>query len=160
MGCPALPTCSLAIAEAERRLPYLIDALEGLGYGNEEIRIRMSGCPNSCSRPPTAEIGLIGRFKNKYNVYVGGSPQGTRLAQLCAESVDTQDLVREIAGLLDVYRAHRQTHEHFGDYCYHVGVARLHELAESQNVDREVILHNLSGSPAGEEIEEARALVS
>ena len=68
--------------------------------------------------------------------------------------------MRKIAGLLDVYRAHRQTHEHFGDYCYHVGVARLHELAESQNVDREVILHNLSGSPTDEEIEEARALVS
>ncbi len=52
-----------------------------------KIRMRMSGCPNSFSRPPTAEIGLIGRFKNKYNIYVGGNRQGTRLAQLYAEAV-------------------------------------------------------------------------
>jgi len=101
LACPALPTCGLAITEAERRLPFLIDALVGLGYGNQEIRLRLSGCPNSYSRPPTAEIGLIGRFKNKYNIYVGGSPQGTRLAQLYAEAVALSDLPREIDRLID-----------------------------------------------------------
>jgi sulfite reductase (ferredoxin) len=154
LACPALPTCGLAITEAERRLPFLIDALEGLGYGNEEIRLRMSGCPNSCSRPPTAEIGLIGRFKDKYNIYVGGSPQGTRLAQLYAEAVETPDLMRELARLIDVYRVHRQPQEHFGDCCHRIGVARLHELAESQDGDREEILRNLSWSPTDEELEE------
>jgi sulfite reductase beta subunit-like hemoprotein len=152
LACPALPTCGLAITEADRRLPYLIDALEGLGYGNEEIRMRMS-CPNSCSRPPTAEIGLIGRFKNKYN-NVGGSPQGTRLAQLYAEAVEPPDLIREIARLIDVYRVHRQQQEPFGDFGHRIGVARLHELAESQNGDREEILRNLSWSPTDEEMEE------
>lgn len=154
LACPALPTCGLAITEAERRLPYFIDALEGLGYGNEEIRMRMSGCPNSCSRPPTAEIGLIGRFKNKYNIYVGGSPQGTRLAQLYAEAADPRDLIREIARLIDVYRVHRHPQEHFGDFCHRIGVARLHELAESQDGDREEILRNLFWSPTDEELEE------
>jgi sulfite reductase (ferredoxin) len=66
LACPALPTCGLAITEAERRLPYLLDALEGLGYGNEEIRLRMSGCPNSCSRPPTAEISTLLRLELYY----------------------------------------------------------------------------------------------
>ena len=154
LACPALPTCGLAITEAERRLPFLIDALEGLGYGNEEIRLRMSGCPNSCSRPPTAEIGLIGRFKDKYNIYVGGSPQGTRLAQLYAEAVETPNLMRELARLIDVYRVHRQPQEHFGDFGHRIGVARLHELAESQDGDREEILRNLSWSPTDEELEE------
>ncbi len=156
LACPAMPTCGLAITEAERRLPYLIDALEGLGYGNEEIRMRMSGCPNSCSRPPTAEIGLIGRFKNKYNIYVGGSPQGTRLGQLYAEAVGPPGLIREIARLIDVYRVHRQRQEPFGDFCYRTGVARLHELTESLGSDREDILRNLSWSPTDEEMEEAR----
>ncbi len=160
LACPALPTCGLAITEAERRLPYLIDALEGLGYGNEKIRIRMSGCPNSCSRPPTAEIGLIGRFKNKYNIYIGGSPQGTRLGQLYAEALEAPDLIRSIARLVDVYRVHGQPQEHFGDYCYRIGVARLHELAESQNGDQEEILRNLFWSPTDDEIEEAHAMVS
>ena len=157
LACPALPTCGLAITEAERRLPYLIDALEALGYGNEEIRMRMSGCPNSCSRPPTAEIGLIGRFKNKYNIYVGGSPQGTRLAQLYAEAVDPPDLIREIARVIDVYRVHRQPREPFGDCCHRIGVARLHELAESQYGDREEILRKLCWSPTDEEMEETHA---
>ena len=156
LACPAMPTCGLAITEAERRLPYLMDALEGLGYGDEEILMRMSGCPNSCSRPSTAEIGLIGRLKNKYNIYVGGSPQGTRLAQLYAEAVAPPGLLREITRLIDVYRVHRQPQEYFGDFCYRTGVARLHELTESLGSDREDILRNLSWSPTDEEMEEAR----
>lgn len=160
LACPALPTCGLAITEAERRLPYLIDALEGLGYGDEEIRIRISGCPNSCSRPPTAEIGLIGRSKNKYNIYVGGSPQGTRLAQLYAEAVEPPDLIREIARLIDIYRVHRQPQEHFGDFCHRMDVAKLRELAERPTGERQEILRNLNWSPTDEELEEAHAQVS
>ena len=72
MACPALPTCSLAVAEAERYLPKLLEQLENMGYGNEDIKIRMSGCPNSCSRPPVSELGLIGATLGKYNIYLGG----------------------------------------------------------------------------------------
>ena len=120
----------------------------------------MSGCPNSCSRPPTAEIGLIGRFKDKYNIYVGGSPQGTRLAQRRAEAVETPDLICELARLIDVYRIHREPDEHFGDFCHRMSVARLHELMESQNGDREEVMRNLNWPPTDEEMEEAHALVS
>src|SRR5436190_635092 len=80
MACPAMPTCGLAVAESERYLPDMIGELEQRGYGNDRVWIRMSGCPNACSRPPTAEIGLVGRSLNMYNVYVGGSFEGTRLA--------------------------------------------------------------------------------
>src|SRR4029453_8088608 len=81
MACPAIPTCGLAVAESERYLPDLISELEQRGYGGDRVWNRMSGCPNACSRPPTAEIGLVGRRLNIYNVYVGGSFEGIPRAQ-------------------------------------------------------------------------------
>lgn len=143
LACPALPTCGLAITEAERRLPYLIDALEQLGYGDEEVQIRMSGCPNSCSRPPTAELGLIGRSKDKYNFYVGGSVQGTRLAKLYADSLDVRSVLVEIVRLFETHRAHRQGNEPFGDFCERLGVSKLRELAAAQGRCGEEVLRGL-----------------
>ena len=70
MACPAMPTCGLAVAEAERYLPDMLTELEQRGYGDERVwDSRMSGCPNACSRPPTAEIGIVGRSVGLYNVY-------------------------------------------------------------------------------------------
>jgi sulfite reductase beta subunit-like hemoprotein len=117
MACPALPTCSLAVAEAERYLPGLIGELEQRGYGEERVWIRMSGCPNSCSRPPTAEIGLIGRSLGLYNVYVGGSFAGTRLARLYRAEVRSAELPDLLAGLLEQWRNERSQGEAFGDWA-------------------------------------------
>lgn len=131
LACPALPTCGLAIAEAERRLPSLVDALEEAGFGNERIKIRMSGCPNSCSRPPVAEIGLIGKSMNGYNILVGGNPSGTRLAELLFENVASEELASEIGRLIALYRKSREPDEAFGDFCHRVGVDSLrNRLAE------------------------------
>ncbi len=131
LACPALPTCGLAITEAERRLPSLIDALEEAGFGDEQIKIRMSGCPNSCSRPPVAEIGLVGKSVNGYNLLVGGNRSGTRLAQLLFEDVSSEDLAPEIGRLITLYRRNREPDEHFGDFCHRVGVESLRSrLAE------------------------------
>jgi sulfite reductase (ferredoxin) len=116
MACPALPTCGLAVAEAERYLPDVIGELEQRGYGDERVWIRMSGCPNSCSRPPTAEIGIIGRSLGLYNVYVGGSFVGTRLARLYRE-VRSTNLVDLLADLIDRWRAERESGEPFGDWA-------------------------------------------
>ena len=118
MACPALPTCSLAVAEAERFLPSLIDELDRRGLGNEKIKIRMSGCPNSCSRPPVSEIGLIGATANKYNIYLGGDFYGTRLNRLFLELVDDSELPNKISKLIDYWRRNRETNnEPFGDFC-------------------------------------------
>ncbi|GAB4204784.1 MAG: NADPH-dependent assimilatory sulfite reductase hemoprotein subunit [Roseiflexaceae bacterium] len=117
MACPAMPTCGLAVAEAERFLPDLIGQLEQRGYGDERVWIRMSGCPNSCSRPPTAEIGIIGRSLNLYNVYVGGSFVGTRLARLYQAQVRSANLADLIAGLFDRWREERSPGEAFGDWA-------------------------------------------
>ncbi|MEM8533375.1 MAG: NADPH-dependent assimilatory sulfite reductase hemoprotein subunit [Chloroflexota bacterium] len=120
MACPAMPTCGLAVAESERYLPDVITELEQRGYGDEQVWIRMSGCPNSCSRPPTAEIGIIGRSLNLYNVYVGGSFEGTRLAQLYQDKVRSEDLVDLLATMFDQWRGDRTENEAFGDWAARV----------------------------------------
>lgn len=129
IACPALPTCGLALAEAERMLPRLMSDLETLGCGGESVSIRIAGCPNSCSRPPVAEIGLIGRSGSGYHVYLGGSPRGDRLAHLFRENVSTEELSVLIAGVIDRWRGDRQPEEAFGDWSHRVGVANLCSLA-------------------------------
>jgi len=128
IACPALPTCGLALAEAERFLPYLIDELEERGYGDEEIKIRMSGCPNACSRPPVAEVGIMGVSPKKYNLYVGGSFEGTRLNRLYEELIDAGELADRIAELIDIFHLNKRPGERFGDFCNRVGVEKLKEL--------------------------------
>ncbi len=118
----------LALAEAERFLPYLIDELEERGYGDEEIKIRMSGCPNACSRPPVAEIGIMGVSPKKYNLYVGGSFEGTRLNRLYEELVDVGELADRIAELVDIYHSIKRQGERFGDFCNRIRVEKLMEL--------------------------------
>jgi len=123
MACPAYPTCGLAVAESERYLPDVIGELEARGLGDERVWIRMSGCPNACSRPPTAEIGIVGRSLGLYNVFVGGSFEGTRLARLYQPDVRAADLVELLAGTIERWRAERAEGEAFGDWADRVLVA-------------------------------------
>ncbi len=85
IACVALPTCGLAMAEAERYLPVLIDKIDAIvdenGLRNEEITIRMTGCPNGCARHALGEIGFIGKAPGKYNMYLGAAFDGSRLKQ-------------------------------------------------------------------------------
>ncbi len=130
IACPALPTCGLAVAEAERFLPTLIEELEELGVASEEIDLRMSGCPNACSRPPTAEIGIVGRSRESYNIYLGGSPRGDRLAKLYEEAVPAKDLASRVAMLISLYRARKRADERFCDFVWRLGMAELRRLTE------------------------------
>jgi len=133
MACPALPTCGLALAESERYLPTFMEELEKRGYGDEDIRIRMSGCPNACSRPTTSEIGIMGASPGKYNVYVGGDYEGTRLNSLYKELVSDVDLSDLVSDLLDVYQSKRNKGERFGDFCYRIGNDELRSLVDDIN---------------------------
>ena len=85
MACVALPTCGLAMAEAERYLPKLIDKIEDIldenGLRDKEITIRMTGCPNGCARPGLGEIAFMGKAVGKYNMYLGAAFDGSRLKQ-------------------------------------------------------------------------------
>jgi sulfite reductase beta subunit-like hemoprotein len=134
MACPALPTCGLALAESERFLPYLIDELEKRGYSNEAITIRMSGCPNACSRPPVAEIGIIGTSPGTHNIYLGGNHLGTRLNKLYEEHVSEDDLADRIAEFIEIYRENKKEDERFGDFCHRIGLDKLRELTSNMMI--------------------------
>ena len=129
MACPALPTCGLAVAEAERVLPDVIAELEGelerLGVADAVLTVRMTGCPNGCARPYTADLAFVGRSLNKYGVFVGGSMLGTRLGTLYADLVPRDRLVATVRPLFERYRDERLDDERFGDFCYRVGLEAL-----------------------------------
>ena len=122
IACPALPTCGLSLAESERVMPNVLGRIEELltavGLADEEIVIRMTGCPNGCARPYVAEIGLVGRAPGKYQVYLGGNESSTRLNRLWKESVKEIDFVAEFEPLFTRYRDERFTGERFGDWCH------------------------------------------
>jgi sulfite reductase (NADPH) hemoprotein beta-component len=122
MACVALPTCGLALAESERALPSLLDKLEGLlaelRLSEEEIIFRVTGCPNGCARPYMAEIALVGRAPNKYNILLGGDKGSTRLNREYKASVKTEDLVNELRPALTRWRDERQNGESFGDFAH------------------------------------------
>jgi sulfite reductase (ferredoxin) len=121
MACPALPTCGLALAEAERTLPAIVDELEAkiaaLGLANEALSIRMTGCPNGCARPYMGEIGIVGVSADRYNVYLGGNLAQTRLNRLFREMVAGADLTGVVGTLLEAFARERNAGESFGDYC-------------------------------------------
>ncbi len=129
MACVALPTCGLALAESERYLPDLLDALDArlaaYGLSADDIVIRMTGCPNGCARPYLAEIGLVGKGSSRYNLYLGASFDGSRLSKLYAEDVDHAAIIERIDPLFATYAAERKVGEHFGDFVIRSGfVAR------------------------------------
>ena len=100
MACPAKPTCGLAMTDAERLLPHYIRSLEEAGLGDVDVIIRMAGCPNSCSRPPTSEIGIYGYGKNDYVIQVGGSRDGTRLGKILYERAQGEHMVAILKGIV------------------------------------------------------------
>jgi sulfite reductase (NADPH) hemoprotein beta-component len=125
MACVALPTCGLALAESERYLPDLLDALNQRlavhGLSDDEIVIRMTGCPNGCARPYLAEIGLVGKGPGRYNLYLGAAFDGSRLNKLYAEDVDHAGIVAALDPLFAAFSAGREKGERFGDFCIRAG---------------------------------------
>ncbi|MGP7816649.1 assimilatory sulfite reductase (NADPH) hemoprotein subunit [Niallia sp. 01092] len=120
IACVSLPTCGLAMAEAERYLPTLIDKIETIvnenGLRDEEITIRMTGCPNGCARHALGEIAFIGKGPGKYNMYLGAAFDGSRLSKLYRENVGEEDILNELGILLPRYAKERNDGEHFGDF--------------------------------------------
>jgi sulfite reductase (NADPH) hemoprotein beta-component len=121
----ALPTCELAIAESERYLPSLISKIEAImqeyGLSEDAIVIRMSGCPNGCSRPYLAEIAFVGRALNSYNMYLGASFAGQRLSKLYRENLGEKEILEELRPLIRQYAEEREAGEHFGGFVVRKG---------------------------------------
>ena len=129
MACPAIPTCGLAVAEAERALPGLVRQLErvvsDLGLAEERISFRMTGCPNGCARPYLGDVGFVGTTLGKYDVHLGGDFLGTRLNALFARNVPLAELPALLKGPLAAFSVERSPGESFGDWCHRVGVDAL-----------------------------------
>ncbi|MDB5028474.1 MAG: sir, partial [Candidatus Eremiobacteraeota bacterium] len=121
LACPAMPTCGLALAESERVIPELLDAIEAelavAGLAGESITMRMTGCPNGCARPYMAEIGIVGQSPDRYQVYLGGDPASTRLATLWREKVRLAEIAPLLAPLFAGFAGSRRDGEPFGDWC-------------------------------------------
>jgi sulfite reductase (ferredoxin) len=132
LACPAIPTCGLAISEAERALPPIIDelerVLEDLGLEHEAISIRMTGCPNGCVRPYQSDVGIVGRSGDKYMLFVGGHVRGDRLNFELKDLVPRSQIVATLRPLLRCYKTQRRPGEGFGDFCQRMGVERLRAL--------------------------------
>ncbi len=128
IACVALPTCGLAMAESERYLPGLIGKIDAIlaenGLSAEPITVRMSGCPNGCSRPYIAEIGLTGRAPGKYNLYLGGGFHGERLNRMIKENVGEEVILDVLRDALGRYARERAPAERFGDFTIRAGIVR------------------------------------
>lgn len=125
IACVALPTCGLALAEAERYLPEVItdleQELENAGLRHDSITIRMTGCPNGCGRPFISEIGFVGRGPDRYNLYLGGGHAGQRLSKLYREDINSSEIRSLLAPIFQHYAKERNPGEHFGDFVIRSG---------------------------------------
>jgi sulfite reductase (ferredoxin) len=139
MACPAMPTCGLAVTEAERALPTIMDQLEvelkALGLESDRFTVRMTGCPNGCARPYNADIGLVGRSATRnddgtpgpgtYTIFLGGRAIGDRLNTEFKDYVPFDRVVPELVPVFNRFKAERSEGETFGDFCHRVGVEAL-----------------------------------
>jgi sulfite reductase (NADPH) hemoprotein beta-component len=136
LACVSLPTCTLAMAEAERYLPTLMDRVEALltkhGLRDEPILLRVSGCPNGCSRPYLGEIALIGKAPGRYNLMLGADFEGRRLNRLHRENIDEAAILSELDALFARFAAEREGDEHFGDFVVRVGIVRAPQVIAAE----------------------------
>lgn len=131
VACVALPTCALAMAEAERYLPdftaKLQPLLEAHGLAEAPILLRISGCPNGCSRPYLGEIALVGKAPGRYNLMLGADHRGQRLNTLYRENITEAEILAALEPLLSAYAASRRDGEGFGDFLLRTGVVDIPE---------------------------------
>lgn len=142
VACVALPTCALAMAEAERYLPGFLAALEPLldkhGLREAPILLRISGCPNGCSRPYLAEIALVGKAVGRYNLFLGGDHRGMRMNTLYRENITEAQILEALEPLLGRYAAERQADERFGDFLHRAGIVELPPYPTNRQIPLEL----------------------
>ena len=136
MACPAIPTCGLAVAEAERAMPSLVRKLaallDELGLAEERISFRMSGCPNGCSRPYLGDVGFVGTTLGKYDVMLGGDFDGTRLNRVFAPNVPIAEIPALLRPLFETFRTQRRPGEGFGNWTDRIGFDALRETSAEE----------------------------
>ncbi len=134
LACPALPSCGLALTEAERVQGDIVGAIAARlarwGLERERLSIRITGCPNGCARPYTGDIGIVGRMPGFYSLYVGGDFAGTRLNEAIAERLDIAGIADALDPLFALFAASRSDGEGFGDFCHRIGIAALQQVVD------------------------------
>ncbi|ODU53134.1 MAG: sulfite reductase subunit beta [Lysobacteraceae bacterium SCN 69-48] len=139
VACVALPTCALAMAEAERYLPTFLRVVQPLldkhGLRGQPIVLRISGCPNGCSRPYLAEIALVGKAPGRYSLFLGGDHRGTRLNTLYRDNISEAQIVEALDPLLGRYAGEREPAEYFGDFLHRAGIVALPPYPTHVRVD-------------------------
>jgi len=132
MACPALPTCGLAITESERIIPEILTRirhlLDQIGLEKDHFVIRMTGCPNGCARPYMAELGFVGSLPESYQVWLGGSPNQTRLAEPFTDKLHLDNLESFLEPIFVYFKKSRQPKESFGDFCHRLGFDAIREF--------------------------------
>ncbi|WNP30016.1 assimilatory sulfite reductase (NADPH) hemoprotein subunit [Morganella morganii] len=128
MACVSFPTCPLAMAEAERFLPEFVTEVEKImsshGVGNEEIVLRVTGCPNGCGRAMLSEVGLVGKAPDRYNLHLGGNRTGTRIPRMYRENISSAVILSVLDELIGRWSQERTAGEDFGDYLIRTGVVK------------------------------------
>ncbi|MEB3251038.1 MAG: sulfite reductase, ferredoxin dependent [Cyanobacteriota bacterium] len=149
MACPALPLCGLAITESERVMPTVLQRLRTLltrlGLQDEHFVVRMTGCPNGCARPYMAELGLVGSAPEAYQVWLGGSPDQTRLARPYLERMADATMETTLEPLFVFFRDGRKGPESFGDFCDRVGFEALRQFATTYDSSQYTPKHTKEG---------------
>lgn len=139
MACPAYPTCGLAITESERALPGILDRIRALlaklGMAQEHFVVRMTGCPNGCARPYMAELGFVGSSPESYQVWLGGCPNQTRLAQPFVDRLHIDNLETFLEPIFVMFKQQRQPAESFGDFCERVGFETIRQFTTTYSAD-------------------------
>ena len=135
LACPALPTCGLALTEAERVRDDIVGAIEArlqhYGLEGERLSIRITGCPNGCARPYTGDIGIVGRMPGYYSLYVGGDFAGTRLNRAIADKVAFGEIAETLDPLFALFASARFDSEGFGDFCHRAGLPALQQALDA-----------------------------
>ena len=138
MACPALPTCGLAVTESERVLPGITDRIRALlnklGMVDEHFVIRMTGCPNGCARPYMAELGFVGSAPGKYQIWLGGTPNQTQLAQPYEQKMPIEDLETFFEPIFVFFKQNRKSTESFGSFCSRVGFDAIHNFSANYTI--------------------------
>ncbi|WP_456787298.1 nitrite/sulfite reductase [Cellulomonas sp. P5_C5] len=113
MACTGIEFCKLAIVETKARATHVIGELEQrLPTFDQPITINLNGCPNSCARIQTADIGLKGALaggEDGYQVHLGGglgltSGLGKTLRGLRVPAEELPDYIERVTRKFDEQR--------------------------------------------------------
>jgi sulfite reductase (ferredoxin) len=141
MACTGIEFCKLAIGETKGRATWLSQELAGrLPDFDEDIRIHVNGCPNSCTRFQVADIGLMsalrvrpdGTKSDAFLVHLGGTAGagaafGRKVKGVKIYAEDAADYIEE---LLRRYRARRGREDSFSTFVNRLDADALVRFAE------------------------------